>query len=48
MNGKGIIMVRAVVANPDDRARSKNSCSFLIVVFEQGSRPFPESNGHVT
>ena len=29
-------------------ARSKNSCSFLIVVFEQGSRPFPESNGHVT
>jgi hypothetical protein len=31
-----------------DVAWSKNSCSFLIVVFEQGSRPFPASNGHVT
>ncbi len=27
---------------------SKNSCSFLIVVFEQGAGPFPASNGHVT
>ena len=29
-------------------AWSKNSCSFLIVVFEQGAGPFPASNGHVT
>ena len=35
-------------AEADLPAQSKNSCSFLIVVFEQGSRPFPESDGHVT
>ncbi len=31
-----------------EAAWSKNSCSFLIVVFEQGAGPFPASDGHMT
>ena len=29
-------------------ARSKNSFVFLIVIFDQGTKPFPTSNGCVT
>ncbi len=32
----------------DEPAWSKNSCSYLIVAYEQGAGPFPASNGHVT
>lgn len=45
----GLVEARVIdldgIYNP---AWSKNSCSFLIVVFEQGAGPFPASNGHVT
>ncbi len=46
LRGTGAVL--PLLVNDAQPAWSKNSCSFLIVVFEQGAGPLPASNGHVT